>query len=114
MKTKREFKCLTFIIDEAAGTILPEHQVPIADSTGDNQADWDKMCSSLPPMEGRYVVFDFKFKSTDGRDQDKLVFVAWYVRPSVRARARKRAKTRAVHMLLRVVSTFWFWFAGEE
>lgn len=47
------------------------------DVTGPRDATYDDFVKSLPENEARYGLIDLEFKSKDGRDTSKLVFIAW-------------------------------------
>ena len=45
--------------------------------TTSNDASYDNFIAALPPKSCRYVVYDFDFKSDDGGDRSKILFIVW-------------------------------------
>ena len=45
--------------------------------TTSSEASWESFTSALPQNSCRYVVYDFDFKSDDGRDMSKILFIVW-------------------------------------
>ena len=68
-------KYMVLKINRESGQIEIEGEFGTRKDEG--QEHWDKMVAELPPMEGRYVCYDFDFKTNDGRPQNKLSFIVW-------------------------------------
>ena len=51
----------------------------VVDKVGGPKAstNFSHLIKDIPPSEPRYIVYDLDYKSKDGRDVNKLVFVAW-------------------------------------
>ncbi len=43
----------------------------------DRSKDVNDLCKELPEHDCRFVVFDYEYKTTDGRPADKLFFINW-------------------------------------
>jgi len=50
----------------------------VIDSHGERDATYDDMADSLPDDECRYALVDMEFKTEDGRDTSKMLFVSWF------------------------------------
>lgn len=71
MKLKHDRKWMIFKID--GKEIVKEKE-------GDKEATYEQFLSTLKEVaenEPRYAVVDYHFETTDGRPQDKLLFIAW-------------------------------------
>mmetsp|Transcript_16807 Transcript_16807/g.19237 ORF Transcript_16807/g.19237 Transcript_16807/m.19237 type:complete len:138 (+) Transcript_16807:28-441(+) len=69
LKMKKTQRFITF-------KIVDEKEVCV-DATGGVEATWDDFVKSLPKTEARYGVFDYAFKTDDGRDVSKIIFIYW-------------------------------------
>ncbi|KNC81177.1 cofilin [Sphaeroforma arctica JP610] len=45
--------------------------------TAETTATWDDFIGDLPENDCRYGVFDFDYKTKDGGQRNKLIFVVW-------------------------------------
>lgn len=69
-----------------------EDQV-LVEAEGASDASYDDMLAKFPDDDCRYAVFDYQYEQ-DGRQQDKIVFVNWWVHPLGRPRGAARARSR--------------------
>ena len=78
MKLKKTARYLVFQINLDSGEIeLIKKQERGA---SDGKEEYETFIGeNLPENEGRYAVYDFHYNTADGRPQDKLTFITWYV-----------------------------------
>mmetsp|Transcript_132861 Transcript_132861/g.187679 ORF Transcript_132861/g.187679 Transcript_132861/m.187679 type:complete len:138 (+) Transcript_132861:83-496(+) len=107
MKLKHDRKWMIFKID--GKEIVKEKE-------GDKEATYEQFLSTLKEVaenEPRYAVVDYHFETTDGRPQDKLLFIAWSpdtcgVKPKMTYASSKDAllkKLNGVHKALQITES---------
>jgi len=69
MKLKHKHRFLIFHIENKEKIVLTEE--------GDKDLTFEDFKNKLPENEPRYCVLDFHYETSDGRPQDKLLFVNW-------------------------------------
>jgi len=69
----KKLRAITFMI-EGESKIVVDQTLEKTDSC---EADFEKFRSILPTDNPRYAVFDIHYTTSDGRPQDKIVFVFW-------------------------------------
>lgn len=72
-KAKLRYMLLKINADKTAIEIVEESEKGAAD----DQATYEEFLSKLPPVEGMYAIYDFKFTTLDGRPQEKIMFLTW-------------------------------------
>mmetsp|Transcript_22651 Transcript_22651/g.42583 ORF Transcript_22651/g.42583 Transcript_22651/m.42583 type:complete len:171 (-) Transcript_22651:51-563(-) len=71
LKLRRKHKYMVFkLAADESGTVEIE-------KLGDPKATQDEFLSSLPNSDCRFAIYDYDYKSTDGRPQSKLWFISW-------------------------------------
>jgi hypothetical protein len=43
----------------------------------DGEEGYNQMLAELPPVEGRYIAYDFDFKTKEGGVRNKLLLIVW-------------------------------------
>ncbi len=70
MKMDKSLSFIIFKIDDTAEHIVVE-------KTGEKGESYEAFCGSFPEKGARYGVFDYHMTNGDGRQINKIVFVAW-------------------------------------
>jgi cofilin len=71
LKLRRKHKFLVFkLADDDSGNVIVEH-------VGDPKASANDFLALLPNSDCRFCIFDYDYKSTDGRPQSKLWFISY-------------------------------------
>lgn len=71
LRGKRKLGWATFSIDAKTAKIIPDFTSDDAKAVGSGV---DALCSRLPDLQPRYAVYDYEFKTKDGRSTSKLYF----------------------------------------
>merc|ERR1740120_239097 len=66
---KKDLRYVTFKIENSKQIVV--------DAEGAVDKTWEDFKGALPDTEPRYALVEFEYKTGDGREQSKLVFVFW-------------------------------------
>merc|ERR1711964_407430 len=69
IKMKKNLRYVLFNIENSKKIVV--------EKKGELSQTFEDFCNSLPNDSPRYAVVEYEYKSEDGRDQSKLIFVFW-------------------------------------
>ena len=72
-KAKLRYMLLKINADKTEIAIVEENEK----GADDNEGTYEEFLGKLPPVEGMYAIYDFKFTTLDGRPQEKIMFLTW-------------------------------------
>lgn len=74
---KNTYRCILFKVSDDKKKIEVDRIVKY-DQDKDQETEYNEIIKSLPPLEGRYIVWDLKVPNPkSGKDMDKLAFMSW-------------------------------------
>mmetsp|Transcript_171342 Transcript_171342/g.416610 ORF Transcript_171342/g.416610 Transcript_171342/m.416610 type:complete len:152 (+) Transcript_171342:166-621(+) len=71
LKIKRKHRFVVYKIDETDDYKL------VPETASARAAKFDDLKTALPSNEPRYVIYDYEYKTSDGRLADKLLLIDW-------------------------------------
>jgi len=80
-KLRRKYRWVQFGIEEVDGKKI--HKVKEVEA--DRSKSVDDLLKALPEHDCRYVVFDYEYKTKDGRKADTVYFIQWNPRAAATA-----------------------------
>ncbi|SPQ96743.1 ADF-H domain-containing protein [Plasmodiophora brassicae] len=68
LKIGRKHRFIVFTIDNL---------VVKAQKIGDRNKNWEDLVATIPGSNCRYIVYDYEYKTSDGRQASKLYLIFW-------------------------------------